>query len=481
MPILSQYITVDVGTNQAQNLHFVQGEEGRGILFRVVNSLLMNPETGEIPPVDLDEFNNAQIHILKPDGQFIVDDLGYYQDPDTGDEFYTYLLYDQVCIAGGTGVYDISLLNDSDVIYTAHGDFVGDFRAIGDSTLDSISMAYGVPFPEGFQEKLIPGQNITIVDNVISAIGGGGGNVGDIDATASVDANTGTPSVVVTKTQSGDDYLFDFAFHNLKGLQGAQGPQGEQGPQGIQGPEGPEGPQGLPGATGETGPQGPAGPAGATGSQGPQGPAGATGATGATGAPGPQGPEGPEGPAGADGQDGVGVPAGGIAGQILSKNTNTDYDTHWISNVGPRAIQNEGSVYDSTATYNTGDYCIYNNILYKCNDDNVTGAWDVAKWTAINIADEISTLNSKTLQHIDSQAIDLSTLSWTARTGCWNASRTLSQLFGTTEIESVQLVSYSGVPCMVFLDGNYVVFTQWAGTISSVNTVKVRGIKKRLG
>jgi hypothetical protein len=62
------------------------------------------------------------------------------------------------------------------------------------------------------------------------------------------------------------------------------------------------------------------GPEGPIGLTGPTGPTGATGATGATG------------PAGADGDDGVGVPAGGLEGQILAKNTDTDYDTEWIDN-----------------------------------------------------------------------------------------------------------------------------------------------------
>ncbi|HEX4503883.1 MAG TPA: hypothetical protein VH187_22380, partial [Scandinavium sp.] len=76
--------------------------------------------------------------------------------------------------------------------------------------------------------------------------------------------------------------------------------------QGSQGPAGPTGPQGP---TGTTGAQGPAGP---QGSQGNTGPAGVTGPTGAKGATGP------------------GVAAGGGVGQILAKNSTTDYDTHWI-------------------------------------------------------------------------------------------------------------------------------------------------------
>lgn len=36
--------------------------------------------------------------------------------------------------------------------------------------------------------------------------------------------------------------------------------------------------------------------------------------------------------------------------------------------------------YDDTATYNTGDHCIYNAKYFKCNDDNVTGDFDETKW-----------------------------------------------------------------------------------------------------
>lgn len=36
--------------------------------------------------------------------------------------------------------------------------------------------------------------------------------------------------------------------------------------------------------------------------------------------------------------------------------------------------------YNSASTYNTGDYCYYQNAIYKCNDDNITGGWDSTKW-----------------------------------------------------------------------------------------------------
>lgn len=88
-----------------------------------------------------------------------------------------------------------------------------------------------------------------------------------------------------------------------------------------------------------TGQPGPAGPPGSTGPAGPAGPAGPTGA--ASTVPGPAGPAGPAGaastvpgPAGPAGTNGVGVPTGGTAGQVLAKNSATNYDTAWTTPSG---------------------------------------------------------------------------------------------------------------------------------------------------
>lgn len=61
--------------------------------------------------------------------------------------------------------------------------------------------------------------------------GGGGGGSGTTisDVTASVDNNTGTPSVDVTYTGSDDNKTIDFAFHNLKGEKGDTGARGATG------------------------------------------------------------------------------------------------------------------------------------------------------------------------------------------------------------------------------------------------------------
>lgn len=105
---------------------------------------------------------------------------------------------------------------------------------------------------------------------------------------------------------------------NLKGSTGAQGPAGPTGSQGPQGNTGSQGPQGNTGAQGIPGPTGP------TGLTGPQGTAGTTGATG------------PAGP---------GVPTGGTAGQLLLKQSSTNYDMGFKSfgNTQSAPISTSGS------------------------------------------------------------------------------------------------------------------------------------------
>lgn len=125
---------------------------------------------------------------------------------------------------------------------------------------------------------------------------------------------------------------------NIKGPTGATGPVGPAGPTGATGATGPTGAAGPPGSVWWTGSGAPASGTGIVGDfylnsangdyyqktgtstwtlQGNiKGPTGATGATGSPGATGPTGP---------------GVPVAGLTNQVLAKNSNTDFDTKWIS------------------------------------------------------------------------------------------------------------------------------------------------------
>ena len=178
-----------------------------------------------------------------------------------------------------------------------------------------------------------------------------------------------------------------------QGMRGDKGAQGDPGPQGIQGIQGPEGPQGEQGLQGPQGPQGEPGPKGDIGPEGPKGDRGEAfriynildyeselpdpstvtdnyayfvnaksetepyedgmhqwilmqatnewydngvwnGPTGPQGPVGPQGPigeTGPTGPQGPKGDTGEGIPNGGTYGQVLMKNSDTDYDVIWTS------------------------------------------------------------------------------------------------------------------------------------------------------
>lgn len=67
------------------------------------------------------------------------------------------------------------------------------------------------------------------------ATGPSGAAAGFGTPTASVDGNTGTPSVTVTASGSNTAKVFNFAFKNLKGAKGDKGDKGDTGPQGPAG------------------------------------------------------------------------------------------------------------------------------------------------------------------------------------------------------------------------------------------------------
>lgn len=57
-------------------------------------------------------------------------------------------------------------------------------------------------------------------------------------------------------------------------------------------------------------------------------------------------------------------------------------------------FNNQADEFSATKTYEVGDYCIYQNKLYKCVTAIETGAaWDSSKWEATTVGGEMASLN----------------------------------------------------------------------------------------
>ena len=66
--------------------------------------------------------------------------------------------------------------------------------------------------------------------------------------------------------------------------------------------------------------------------------------------------------------------------------------------------------FDSGTSYTTGDYCIYENVLYKFTSNKSAGAWDSGKVAATNIDTELSELNSSCLRFMGAFTGDFNSL-----------------------------------------------------------------------
>ena len=150
-------LTKDIITD---HIIFKQGEIGREIEFEVYNNGVA---------VDLDGYD-VTFSVYKPDGNFVIVSGTIDNDTVTIEET------EQMTAVCGSGCFDLALTKTNEVIYTFKGFVDIATPILTRETVNSVSMVFGLVFPDDFQEKLTAGENITIVDNVISASGGGGGS-----------------------------------------------------------------------------------------------------------------------------------------------------------------------------------------------------------------------------------------------------------------------------------------------------------------
>lgn len=125
---------------------------------------------------------------------------------------------------------------------------------------------------------------------------------------------------------------------------------------------------------------------------------------------GPQGPQGIQGPRGETGNGIANIEKTGTVGLVDTYTiTFTDGSTFDFTvtnaNAGNTYTKSEieqflaqkvnitvvTDAYSSLQTYAVGDYCIYENTLYKCTTAITTAeAWNSAHWTATTIATELA-------------------------------------------------------------------------------------------
>lgn len=79
---------------------------------------------------------------------------------------------------------------------------------------------------------------------------------------------------------------------------------------------------------------------------------------------------------------------------INADQLNGHEDSYFATEAEADAVRGGTSEYDPLSTYDTGDFCIKTNVLYRCLDDGVTGVFDSTKWEVVDLTtlkDEVET------------------------------------------------------------------------------------------
>ena len=139
--------------------------------------------------------------------------------------------------------------------------------------------------------------------------------------------------------------------------------------------------------------------------------------------------------------------------------------------------------FSKLSTYDVGDYCIYENVLYKCVDPvTVEGDWDSTKWIATSVTKEIASVNSNLVTELQSGCILAKNVNTVTMNGFSTNIFNLKQLTIPTDYRPNQMVTaplllvyhdktYSGY-IEINTTGSILAyfFTTYAGPLSSADS-----------
>lgn len=178
------------------------------------------------------------------------------------------------------------------------------------------------------------------------------------------------------------------------------------------------------------------------------------GPPGPQGEPGIQGPPGNDGADGADGSNGIGVPVGGSSGQVLSKNSATDYDTAWID---PPETGRE--ILSANRTY----------YVRSDGSDSNTGLSNTSGGAMLTIAAALALV----------AALDTNgkTVTVQIQDGTWTVPVVLPSVQGVTGVGQLIIQGNTGTPanCLVNVTGTPFSGTELYGSVWDIKGFKLQG------
>lgn len=74
---------------------------------------------------------------------------------------------------------------------------------------------------------------------------------------------------------------------------------------------------------------------------------------------------------------------------LIGKNTGSGSGSGGGGGGGSADITVTVPAYSASSTYNTGTVVFYDGKIYVANENGITGAWNPAKWTLTNLAEQL--------------------------------------------------------------------------------------------